>query len=128
MKITMYRGVDGSVPLLEWLATRVASRDRRALAKIRARIGMLEADGRDLRRPIADYLRDGIYELRARYGRVNYRLLYFFLNETVVVISHGITKQDRVPPGEIDLAIRRKALVESDPERYTYDEAEQPED
>lgn len=57
----------------------VAKRDRRAVAKLRARIKMLQSDGRDLRRPIADTLRDGIYELRAEFGGINYRLLYFFV-------------------------------------------------
>jgi hypothetical protein len=31
-----------------------------------------------LRRPHADYLEDGIYELRWRNGTVQYRILYFF--------------------------------------------------
>ena len=38
--------------------------------------------GHELRRPKADFLRDGIYELRAREGRANYRVLYFFHGST----------------------------------------------
>ncbi|MEH1871881.1 type II toxin-antitoxin system RelE/ParE family toxin [Nostoc sp.] len=35
--------------------------------------------GFELRRPAADLLRDGIYELRAKHVRVQYRILYFFM-------------------------------------------------
>jgi phage-related protein len=63
--------------------------------------------------PIADLLRDGIYELRVRAGRVNYRILYFFHGRNIAVVSHGITKEDRVPAKEIDLAIRRRALIQA---------------
>jgi hypothetical protein len=35
--------------------------------------------GHELRRPEADFLRDGIYELRASLGGVHHRILYFFL-------------------------------------------------
>jgi hypothetical protein len=37
-------------------------------------IERLRQFGHTLRRPTADYLRDGIHELRFRTGRVNYRL------------------------------------------------------
>lgn len=119
--VAFFKDADGSVPVKIWLNNEVAKRDRRALAKLRARIHMLRTDGRDLRRPIADILRDGIYELRAQFGGVNYRLLYFFAGGTAAIVSHGITKESRVPEHEIELATRRKALWESDPERYTYD-------
>jgi len=38
----------------------------------------LAEKGFDMRRPHADLLRDGIYELQASCAGVNYRLLYFF--------------------------------------------------
>ena len=52
--------------------------NERAWANCRARIELLADLGHELRRPAADYLRDGIYELRAKQGHVQYRLLYFF--------------------------------------------------
>jgi hypothetical protein len=48
---------------------------------------MLEQQGHELRRPIADFLRDGIYELRPSVQGVNYRILYFFSGRNVVVVS-----------------------------------------
>ena len=73
-----------------------------------------------LRRPEADYLRDDIYELRASYQGVNYRMLYFFHHKLAVVVSHGLTKERAVPPREIDLAIKRKSQFDANPKRHTF--------
>ena len=70
----------------------------------------------------ADYLRDGIHELRAKSGRVNYRVLYFFHGRNIAVLAHSLTKEAEVPPVEIDRALERKALSEKDPEGHTYEE------
>ena len=71
--------------------------------------------GHELRRPIADILRDGIYELRPSYQGVNYRILYFFSGKNIVVISHGLSKKAEVPAIEIDRAIERKNKYEANP-------------
>jgi putative component of toxin-antitoxin plasmid stabilization module len=79
--------------------------------------------GHELRRPEADFLRDGIYELRVGFGGVNYRMLYFFHGQTAAVVSHGCTKERVVPAREIELASQRKAKFDKAPERHTYEEA-----
>ncbi|HEY3860695.1 MAG TPA: type II toxin-antitoxin system RelE/ParE family toxin [Verrucomicrobiae bacterium] len=66
--------------------------------------------GPELRRPAADYLRDGIYELRAKQGHVQYRMLYVFQGRDVVVLAHALTKEDEVPKPDIDRAIKRMNL------------------
>jgi Gp49-like protein DUF891 len=73
-----------------------------------------------LRRPEADYLRDGIYELRVRMGSVNYRILYFFAGRDA---AHALTKEAEVPAAEIDRAIRRKDAFLRKPKAHTYEEA-----
>jgi phage-related protein len=78
--------------------------------------------GHELRRPEADLLRDGIYELRTRRGRVQYRILYFFHGQNAAILSHALTKESRVPPAEIDRAIRRQEAFERDPTRHSYEE------
>jgi hypothetical protein len=65
---------DGTAPLLDWLD----DQDRKAQDKCLVKIERLQELGYELRRPEADYLRDGIYELRVRHRSVNYRILYFF--------------------------------------------------
>ena len=47
-----------------------------AYAKSQAYLRRLEAEGHELRRPIGDYLRDGIHELRPSILGVHYRILF----------------------------------------------------
>jgi hypothetical protein len=112
----IYQEEDGTQPLLLWL-NQIPTK---ALAKCRVRIGRLSEMGHELRRPEADYLRDGIHELRVGLQGVNYRILYFFYGQAAVVLSHGLTKEDVVPPNEIDLAIVRKQKFEQDPSKHSY--------
>ncbi len=37
-----------------------------------------------------DYLRDGIYELRAKHIHVQYRILYFFDGQNIAILAHAI--------------------------------------
>jgi phage-related protein len=106
---------DNSVPLLEWLE----ELPMKVQAKCAERIDRLGELGHELRRPEADFLRDGIYELRASYQGVHYRMLYFFAGRAVVVLSHGLTKEKAVPPREINRAVERKQMVEADIEKFT---------
>jgi hypothetical protein len=99
------------VPALDW----IIAQPRDARVRLAARVDLLKNQGHGLRRPYADFLRDGIWELRVRVGRVNYRLLYFFHGQGVVLLAHGITKQQDVPGIEIQRAIERKARFEKDP-------------
>ena len=83
-----------------------------------------------MRRPAADYLRDGIYKLRAKHVRVQYRILYFFSGQNVAILGYAIAKdEDRVPDIEIERAIQRKAQFEANPAVHTYvEETENGED
>lgn len=106
------------MPLLDWLA----SLSPRALDKCRVRIPRLAELGHELRLPEADYLGNGIYELRAKHLNVNLRILYFFPFRGVVALSHGFAKQrPRVPRREIDLARRRRRDFERDPAEHTHE-------
>lgn len=107
---------ENSVPLLDWLD----ALPMKVKAKCTERIDRLGELGHELRRPEADFLRDGIYELRAAYQGVHYRMLYFFAGKAVVVVSHGLTKTREVPPRDIDQALKRRHLVEADFERFTF--------
>ena len=76
-----------------------------------------------MRRPEADFLRDGIYELRVSLQGVQHRILYFFHGTVAAVVSHGLMKERAVPPKEIDRAFERKKRFEVNPRRHTYEEA-----
>ena len=87
---------------------------------------MLEQDGHLLRRPIADILRDGVYELRTRHGNVNYRLLYVFHGRGIAIMAHGCTKERRVKPKDIDLAIIRYQRFAANPTAHTFSNRNDP--
>ena len=116
-EIRLYQDDDGSTPLVEWLAT-IEARNRKTYEKCRSYLQRLADFGRDLRRPTADFLRDGVYELRIKHLGVNYRILYGFVGQDVVLVSHGITKEKQVPSKEIDLAVERLAKFRNNPRKY----------
>lgn len=116
--LILYREKDGQVPLRDWLQTL----PDKVVAKCLVRLERLRDLGHELRRPEADYLRDDIYELRVKMGTINYRMLYFFHGEKAVVVSHGLMKEKRVPPAEIELAKKRKDRFDGDPPAHTHSE------
>ena len=111
----------GKAPVVEWLRE-LRRNERKAYAKCVARIDALGSLGHELRRPMADYLRDGVHELRVRHGHVNYRILYFFHGRAVAILTHALTKEAKVADVEIERAIQRKEAFEKNPKRHTYDE------
>ena len=115
-RVVFFTEDDGTVPIVEWLDALVAKAQIKCVAKLKR----LEDMGHELRRPEADILRDGIYELRVGLHGMNYRILYFFHGKGEAVISHGITKERQVPPEEIDLAVERKARFQANPKRYKF--------
>lgn len=121
IKVVFFQELEGRCPAVDWLRE-LRRRDRRAFARCVAIIDRLGKLGHELRRPTADYLRDGIHELRGRVGHVNYRLLYFFHGRGVAVLVHALTKEDAVPEADIERALRRKQAFESAPEKHTYAE------
>jgi len=117
-KVVLYREDDGSCPFLEWFGKLPA----KAQDKCFLRLERLREMGHELRRPEADFLRDGIYELRVSLQGVQYRMLYFFHRAEAVVVSHGIVKERAVPPNEIERALDRKRQFEADPLKHTFEE------
>ena len=120
-QVCLFRQANGEIPFLEWFNT-LRARDPKAYATCAQRILALSECGHDLDRPLATFLRNGIYELRIKNNTVQYRVLYFFVGKNAAVVSHGIRKPGaKVPDIEIERAIKHMGLVESDPDRYTAD-------
>jgi phage-related protein len=117
-RVVFYREEDGTIPILQWLD----GLPSRVVARCRVRIERLAELGYELRRPEADLLRDGIYELRIGFQGRNYRMLFFFHRNVAAILSHGLVKERIVSPGEIDRALERKRRFERDPERHSYEE------
>lgn len=107
MAINVYYFVDerGYKPVEEFIKS-LPTKER---AKIFAYIVELKNQGHNLCRPIADYVGDGIYELRPKANRI----FYFFLLKDNAVLIHAIRKKtDKIPEGDLKLCLKRKLQVE----------------
>jgi hypothetical protein len=80
----------------------------------------LEEKGSSLQRPHAAPLNQKIYELRARLGKVNYRLLYFFDADGDAVVAHGCKKEGEVDPADITRAAKRREEYLGNPASHLY--------
>ena len=119
--VVFYKDRKSGSPVVEWLNS-LRKTDSIAWAHCVGRIQLLAESGHELRRPAADLLRDGIYELRAKHHKVQYRILYFFHGRNVAILAHAITKKDVVPAIEIDRAVERMKLFRRSPSDHTYEE------
>ena len=118
-RVVLYREESGSCPFVEWFDTLPA----KVQDKCFLRLERLREMGHELRRPEADFLRDGIYELRVSIGGVHHRILYFFHGAVAAVVSHGLVKEREVSPKDIDYAVERKKRFQANPARHTYEES-----
>lgn len=114
-ELCFFREEDGSVPMVIWLDSQSGFTRK----KCRALLSLLQEFGHQLRRPHADYLRDGVYELRFSAGAVNHRVLYGFAGQKIVVATHVIQKERKVPNKEIDLAKGRLERFRNRPSKHT---------
>ena len=100
--VVYYPDVRGQTSALEFLLGLPQDDKQKAFAYI----SHLEEHGETLRRPIAEYLGDKLYELRPK----QVRLLYAFVGKGTAVILHAFRKKTGpVPPAEQRLARLRLA-------------------
>jgi phage-related protein len=79
-------------------------------AKVLAYLDELKKQGHNLRRPMADYLGDRVYELRPGDNRIFY---FFFLKDNAVLL-HALRKRtDKIPCRDLGLCLKRLKQVES---------------
>ena len=116
VRVIFYREDDGTVPMVNW----IDGLPKKAREKCFEWIDRLMVSGYELHRPYADFLRDGVYELRVRLQHINYRMLYFFHGTSAVVLTHGLTKEKQIPDNEIAKAEDLKKRFEADPESHTF--------
>ena len=115
VQIRLFRSLDGTVPVLEALDDLT----QKAREKCLYAIALLREQGHTARRPLAENLGDGLYELRIKVGRVNHRILYFFHGQEIIVLAHYLTKEREVPTVDLKRVGERRELYLSDPDRYS---------
>lgn len=121
VRIVFFKDARGGLPVLEWLRT-LRFRDPQLFARAGFLIRQLSAMGYEMRRPYADYLGQGLYELRFRSGHIQIRILYLFHGREAVVLSSVLRKEDRVPPIEVGRALQRKREFEQSPAEHSHEE------
>ena len=96
-----YETADGKIPAKEFLL----SLDYDMRAKMIRTLELLQKNGPVLREPHSKELEDGIFELRAKFGSNISRLLYFYDEGRLVLLTNGFVKKtQKTPKQEINLA------------------------
>lgn len=103
IKVEMYDLPDGTYPAQEFML----SLDEKMRAKVLWTVKAFEEFGTELRMPYSEYLRDNIFEVRAKVGSNISRVLYFFFDGNKAILTHGfIKKTEKTPASEIERAIK----------------------
>lgn len=100
-EVDFYESADGVCPTKEFLD---GLHKKDELPYVLRMIDLLREFGHTLRRPHADILEDGIYELRIPVKRKQFRLLYFYFFRDAIIISHGLRKEAKVKTADIEIA------------------------
>ncbi len=99
--IEFYTKDNGVEPVKDFILTL----DAKMKAKLLHIFEILEENGPSVRLPYTEYLGDGIFEIRAKYGTDIVRVLYFFIKGRRIILTNGfVKKQRKTPIGEIVLA------------------------
>lgn len=91
VKAYFYRDHRGRIPVIHFI-DKQRIKDQ---AKIILFIERLETEGTGARRPLVDYLNDGIYELRIKLTDKETRILYFFVFENAVILTNAWSKKGK---------------------------------
>ncbi|MBI2787851.1 MAG: type II toxin-antitoxin system RelE/ParE family toxin [Elusimicrobia bacterium] len=104
-RLEFYRTTRGDEPGLDYIRAQVKAHR----AKIGRALRYLEELGHSARRPMVDYLGNGLYELRIPADGHQHRVLYFFHGRTVIVVTSAFLKnEENVPAEELARASRRR--------------------
>lgn len=90
----------------------IVSLEEHTQSKVFRLLDMLRNLGHELRLPYSRQITKGLFELRIR-GVQEVRLIYMFFNEGVMVLHGFVKKSQKIPQGELELAVKRKKLLDS---------------
>lgn len=103
MDIIFYRKEGGRSPIEDFIS-KCSEQEK---LEIVAHLDALSQLGFKARRPLADYLEDGIYELRVRVMKKQFRVLYFFFHQDKIIITNAFVKKStKIYMAEIEMAKR----------------------
>lgn len=103
--IDYYRSEAGRCPVEEF----VDSLDTKSKARVARTLDLLEEFGTALGMPYARHLEKQLWELRVRYGKNRYRIIYLLATGQVFVLLHGFTKKTGpVRRSDMEIAEQRR--------------------
>jgi len=105
--IYSYVNKKGEAPVEEFLDS-LPEKER---AKALAYIDELKIQGHNMKRPMADYIDYGIYELRPKDNRIFY---FFFLRKNAVMLHAIRKKTKKIPVSDLKVCLKRKSEVEKE--------------
>ena len=106
-QIEFYEERNGGRPVLIWLD----GLPEEVRGRVLARIDLLADHGPALDHPYTSQIEGKLREIRLRFGKTRYRVLYFFNEERVGVLLHAFTK-DTATVEEADKKIGRFRMSE----------------
>jgi phage-related protein len=89
MEIVFYRKENGRSPIEDF----ISKLNVHEKIEIAAHLDALRQLGSKARRPLVDFLEDGIYELRIRIVKKQIRVLYFFFQRDRIVVTDAFIKK-----------------------------------
>ena len=102
--VEFYQNENGQAPVRDFLL----SLQPKARGKVLQVIQILSEFGIDLPFPYSSQVEGRLRELRARYGKNQYRVLYYGDADRVFVLLHAFEKRSqKLPQREIRIAIER---------------------
>ncbi len=100
----------GNIPFIQFLDSLTNIEKYEILALIEE-FRLIKTNNEQMPLSMSRYLRDGIFELRARHQTRNTRSLYFFLQGKQIVFTNGfIKKTEKTRNEEIEKAIKYKKI------------------
>ena len=106
LKRIEFYDLDGSNPVQDFI---LAQDDVKLQAKIMFDLKRLDDLGNKARKPLSDYVDDGILEMRTKQGSNISRVFYFFIFGDKIVMTNGyVKKTQKLDPKEFKLAKKRR--------------------
>ncbi|MEA3360211.1 MAG: type II toxin-antitoxin system RelE/ParE family toxin [Thermodesulfobacteriota bacterium] len=95
-RVIFYRSASGKCPIEKFIEDLPVEDAEEVVASI----AVLKELGNKARRPLSDYLEDGIYELRARRFKKQFRVLYAFAGRQTILLLTGFVKKSKAVPNQ----------------------------
>ena len=103
LKVVFFKTETGNEPVREWLKA-LAKEDCKAIGTDILTVQYAWPVGK----PLVDNLGDGVWEVRSRLDKRIARTLFAVVDQEIVLLHGFIKKQQKTPPGDLELAKKRK--------------------